>query len=151
EVFVFCLTRIVRSVWIFALVAAPALFAQTERGTIAGTVTDATGAVVPGAKVVVTNNATNTGFTTSTGDAGQYTVPNLNPGTYTIRIEKEGFRPSLTTGMAVDAGTNIREDVTLEVGNATQAVEVTAEALALQTDNAKSETVITDKLIRDLP
>ena len=53
--------------------------------------------------------------------------------------------------MPVDAGSNVREDVHLEVGNATQAVEVQAEAVALQTDNARSQTVITDKLIHDLP
>src|SRR4051794_18749920 len=138
-------------VWIAALVAASAVFAQQDRGTIAGTVSDATGAIVPNAKVVVTNRDTNTTFTTATGEGGQYTVPNLSPGTYNVRVEKEGFRAAVTTGMSVDAGANVRQDVSLEVGSATQAVEVQAEAAALQTDNARSQTVITDKLINDLP
>ncbi len=136
---------------VFCLASAPMLFGQAERGTISGTVADASGAVVPNAKVVVTNSATNTTFTTVTREAGQFTVPNLSPGSYNLRIEKEGFRASVTTGLPVDAGANVRKDISLEVGSATQAVEVQAEAVALQTDNAKSQTVITDKLIRDLP
>src|SRR5690348_7662439 len=138
-------------VCIFALFAGTALLAQQDRGTISGTVVDATGSVVPNAKVTVTNRDTNTTFTTVTGDSGQYTVPNLTPGTYSVRIEKEGFRSAVTTGMPVDAGANVRDDVSLEVGSAAQSVEVQAEAAALQTDNARSQTVITDKLIHDLP
>ncbi len=134
-----------------ALASACVLFGQSERGQLAGTITDSTGAVVPGARIVIVNTATNTSFTTVAGETGQYTVPNLSPGVYSVRVEKEGFRPSVTSGMAIDAGANVREDVTLEVGSSTQAVEVTAEAIALQTDSARSQTVITDKLISDLP
>src|SRR5689334_23059898 len=114
--------------WGVLAIACVSLFAQQDRGTISGTVMDATGAVVPSAKVTVTNIATNTTFTTTTGESGQYTVPNLSPGTYNLRVEKEGFRPALTTGMAIDAGSNVRGDFSLEVGTATQAVEVQAEA-----------------------
>src|SRR5579883_742088 len=144
-------TQCLRFLLFVALTAMSAVYAQEERGTISGTVVDATGAVVTKARVVVTNVATNTTFTTTTNETGQYTVPNLNPGTYNVRVEKEGFRTALTTGMPVDAGSNIREDVRLDVGSATQTVEVQAEAVSLQTDNARSETVITDKLIHDLP
>src|SRR6267378_2784985 len=137
----FCVRKSSRLVWLAALVAASAVLAQQDRGTIAGTVVDATGAVVPSAKVVVANRDTNTTFTTTTGETGQYTVPNLSPGSYNLRVEKEGFRSAVTTGMAVDAGANVRQDLSLEVGSATQAVEVQAEAAALQTDNARSQTV----------
>src|SRR5689334_9812971 len=102
-----------RTLCLLALCAAP-LFAQQERGTLTGTVTDASGAVVPQAKITVTNIATNTAFSTVTGETGQYTVPNLNPGTYSLRVEKEGFRAAVTTGMAIDAGSNVREDISLE-------------------------------------
>jgi outer membrane receptor protein involved in Fe transport len=139
------------AIWTATLLAAAISFAQQERGTISGTVVDATGAVVPSARVTVTNRDTNTAFTTVSGEAGQYTVPNLNPGIYNLRIEKEGFKVAITSGMAIDAGANVRQDISLEVGTATQAVEVQAEALTVQTDSARSQTVITDKLIRDLP
>jgi outer membrane receptor protein involved in Fe transport len=133
------------------LFLAGAVFAQQERGSISGMVLDATGAVVPSAKLVITNRDTNTTFTTVSGDAGQYTIPNLSPGIYNLRVEKSGFKAAVTAGIAIDAGTNVREDVSLQVGNASQSVEVQAEAVAVQTDNARSQTVITDKLIRDLP
>ena len=126
------------------------VFAQ-ERGTLTGTVQDKTGAVIPGARVVVTNTATNTTFTTTSTDVGQFTAPNLTPGTYTLRAEKDGFRPSLTSGLVIDAGATVREEISLEVGTSTQAIEVSADAVQLQSDNAKSQTVITDKLIQDLP
>src|SRR4051794_22885429 len=143
--------RACRAAFVACALAAVSMYAQQDRGTISGTITDATGAIVPSAKVTVTNRDTNTTFTTNTGEAGQFTVPNLSPGTYNLRVEKEGFKASVTNGMPVDAGSNVREDVHLEVGSATQAVEVQAEAVALQTDNARSQTVITDKLIKDLP
>ena len=79
---------------------------------------------------------------------GVFTVPNLVPGTYSVRIEKEGFRPSTTTGIAINAGATARIDAVLEVGASAQAIEVSASAVQLQTENAKSTTVITDKLIR---
>ncbi|HZT39538.1 MAG TPA: TonB-dependent receptor [Bryobacteraceae bacterium] len=140
-----------RAFFVLLLLSSIPLFGQAERGTLAGVVTDKSGAVIPGAKVVVTNTATNTTFTTESNDLGQYTVPNLSPGTYSARVEKEGFRPAVTSSITIDAGANVRNDVSLEVGASTQAIEVKAEAVALQTDNAKSQTVITDKLIGDLP
>jgi hypothetical protein len=71
----------------------------------------------------------------------------FEPGHLLGACRKEGFRPSVTSGMAIDAGANVREDVSLEIGSSTQAVE----AIALQTDSARSQRVITDKLISDLP
>ena len=70
------------ALFIAALITTSA-FGQQDRGTISGTVTDATGAIVPSAKVTVTNRDTNTTFTTDTGESGQYTVPNLAPGLIT--------------------------------------------------------------------
>jgi outer membrane receptor protein involved in Fe transport len=135
----------------FLFLLAAIVFAQSQRGTLTGTVSDKSGAVIPGAKVVITATATNTTFTTESGDAGQFTVPNMNPGDYSIRVEKEGFKPAVTTGLKIDAGATVRSDVSLEVGSASQAIEVTASAVQLQTENAKSQTVITDRLIQELP
>ena len=127
------------------------LQAQSERGTITGSVRDASGAIVPGAKVTVTNTATNVVTTVSTNDAGEFTAPSLDAGVYTIRVEKEGFRPAKTTGLTVSAATTVRSDSTLQVGTSTQAIEVQASAVQLHTDDAKSSATIQNKLVNDLP
>jgi hypothetical protein len=127
------------------------VFAQSERGTISGTVTDSTGAVIPAAKVTVTNPSTNTGFTGVTTESGDYAVPSLSPGQYNVRIDKEGFKPAVLANVTVNASTNTRADVTLEIGSAQQAIEVQANAVSLQTEDAKSATTITNKLVDELP
>jgi hypothetical protein len=131
--------------------AALLLHAQSERGTITGTVRDASGAIVPGAKVVLTNTQTGVGFTTPSNSSGEFTVPQLQVGIYTVRVEKEGFRPATVTGLVLNASATVRADATLEVGTATQAVEVSASALALATENAKSSVTINNKLVDELP
>src|SRR3954467_5329140 len=88
-------------VWIFCL--GFSLYGQSERGTITGAVRDASGAVIPNAKVVVTNTATNTLTTLSTNDTGEFTVPSLAAGTYSVRVEKEGFRSAEETGLVLSA------------------------------------------------
>src|SRR6266702_3663009 len=103
-------------------------FAQSERGTITGAVRDSSGAVVPAAKIAVKNAATNVNIAAVTNDQGEYTIPSLSPGTYSVRVEKEGFRPSLTSSINLDAAQTVRTDVTLEVGTSTQSSEVTASA-----------------------
>ena len=121
------------------------LLAQSERGTISGTVKDASGAVIPDANVAVTNTATNASITMRTGGTGDYTAPSLPVGPYSVRVEKEGFRPSSITGITVNAATSVRVDVTMEVGTALQAVEVQAQAMQLHTEDAKSSVTITNK------
>src|SRR5579859_5325973 len=101
--------------------ACAVLFGQSERGAISGTVKDATGAVVPGAKVVANETQTNVTINSATNGAGDYTIPNVPIGIYTIRVEKAGFRPAVLSGLTVNAATNARADVSLEVGATTQA------------------------------
>ena len=126
-------------------------FAQSERGTITGTVKDASGAVIPAAKVVVTNTLTGVTFTAPSNDAGDYTVPQLQVGVYTVRVDKQGFRPAAVSGIVLNASATVRADVTLEVGTTTQAIEVSAAALALSTENAKSSVTLNNKLVDELP
>ena len=127
------------------------LFAQSERGSITGTVHDSSGAVVPGAKITITNAATNVASDAVSNAAGEFTVPSLQPGTYNIRVEKAGFRPSQLTGLTLDAASTARADATLEVGASTQAIEVTASAVQLQTEDAKNSVTLQNKLVDDLP
>lgn len=142
-----------RCVGLCALFAysAAALLGQSERGVIAGAVLDTTGAVVPGAKVTLTNVATNVTLNSQTNEVGAFTFPSLPVGEYNLRVEKEGFKPALRTGITVNAASSVRLDITLEVGAAAQAVEIRADAIVLQTDSAKSSTTITNKLVDELP
>ncbi len=127
------------------------LLGQSDRGSISGTVSDSTGAVIPGAKVIVTNPSTNATLSTTSSESGDYTAPNLSVGIYSVRVEREGFKPALLNNVNVNAGLNARGDITLEVGASQQVVEVQAQAAALQTEDAKAATTITNKLVDDLP
>lgn len=142
-----------RCVGLCALLAysAAALLGQSKRGVIAGAVLDTTGAVVPGAKVTLTNVATNVTLNSQTNEVGAFTFPSLPVGEYNLRVEKEGFKPALRTAITVNAASSVRLDITLEVGAAAQAVEIRADAIVLQTDSAKSSTTITNKLVDELP
>ena len=102
--------------------------AQSERGTITGTVQDASGAVVPGAKVTLTNTLTGVTISVPSNAEGEYTVPQLQVGTYSVKVEKEGFRPATVSGLVLNASATVRADAKLEVGAASQAVEVSASA-----------------------
>ncbi len=145
-----CTGYVIRAFFCTALACA-SVFAQSERGTITGAVRDSSGAVIPAAKVTVRNNATNVVVTDTTNASGEFTAPSLSPGTYTVRVEKAGFRPSEEKGLNLDAAQTVRADATLEVGTSTQAIEVTASAVQLQTEDAKSSVTLQNKLVNDLP
>jgi hypothetical protein len=126
-------------------------FGQSERGTITGVVLDASGAVVPTATVTVTNPETNVTFHATSNAAGEYTIPSLQPGSYTVRAEKQGFRATEEKGLTVNAAITVRADLRLEVGSSTQVVEVQASAVQLQTEDAKNSVTLQNKLVDDLP
>ncbi|HTS31905.1 MAG TPA: carboxypeptidase regulatory-like domain-containing protein [Bryobacteraceae bacterium] len=128
-----------------------AAFAQSERGTITGVVHDSSGAIVPGATVTIVNQSTNVTLTATTNQTGEYTMPALPPGTYNVKVNKSGFRTSEESGLTLDASQTVRADITLEVGVATQTVEVIASAVQLQTDDGKFSTVLQNKMVNDLP
>ncbi len=144
------LLKVTQWVSLTVLFAALAL-AQSERGTITGAVRDPSGASVPAATVIITNQATNVAVHVTTNDAGEFTVPNLPPGTYLVRVEKGGFRPSEERGLSLDAAQTVRADAILQVGTSNQAIEVQASAVSLQTEDAKSSTTLQNKLVNDLP
>lgn len=133
------------------LLATASLFGQSERGTIAGTVSDSSGAIIPGAKVTVVNSATGFTFNTTTAEGGTFTAPSLAVGQYSVRVEKEGFKPASLSGITVNASTNVRADITLEIGTSQQTVEIVADAQQLTTESAKSSVTITNKLVDELP
>lgn len=133
------------------VVLAGSLWAQTDRGIITGTVTDATGAVVPGAKVTATNIATNVPFNTETTATGNFTIPSLPPGTYTLRVEARGFKTYERSNLIVAAGATVSANVTLEVGQITESVSVVGTLVQLQTETAKSATQVSTRMVDELP
>ncbi len=144
------LSRALLPVIVTFLTLIPA-FAQSERGTIVGSVKDSSGAVVPDAKVTVVNVATNGTVSVSTGQSGDFSAVSLSVGTYTVRVEAKGFRPSVVSGLILNASSSVRADVTLEVGSTGTAIEIQASGLQLSTDSAKVSTAVTNKMVDELP
>jgi hypothetical protein len=127
-------------------------FAQSDRGTITGTVTDTSGSNVPGATVVVTNMATNAVSTAVTTGEGIFTIPALPPGRYKVRIEKQGFKSAENAQVNVVVGNTTPVNFTLEVGQVTETVEVTTTVGAqVQTENAKITSQVSNRQIDELP
>jgi hypothetical protein len=132
----------------FALTAA----AQSNKGTITGTITDPNGAVVKEAKVTVTNVATGETREATTGDEGSYTIPALDPGVYRVDVVAQGFSPSVIEQVKLDTASRQAVDVQLTVGNVGgEAVTVTAEAPLAETESSVRGDLITGRQVTDLP
>jgi len=134
------------------LVATGTMFGQAgATGTILGTVTDSTGAIIPNVKVTVTNTATNSAFHTVTSSAGDYNAPSLQPGMYSVSAESKGFQKSVTTGFKLDVDQKVRVDLALKPGAVTDTVEVTAQAVTLDTDSAALSQLVSQQQVEELP
>jgi len=118
---------------------------------INGTVTDQADAAVPDAKVTVMNVDTNVSQTTVTTSAGTYLVVDLIPGTYTVKVEKTGFRSSISKDVVVVGGATSTANATLVPGTVTETIEVMAPAVALQTEQPEIGTTISQTLTEELP
>lgn len=125
--------------------------AQNVTGNIVGTVRDASGASVPKASVTLVNEGTGLDFKTETNADGDFIAPGLASGRYEVRVEAAGFRPGLAKGLTLLANRSIRQDFTLEVGQVTQAVEVTAAPPVLNTENATIGNVMQSQQITSMP
>ena len=133
-----------------ALWSWPAL-AQQETATIAGTVRDASGAVVPGASVTVTNIQTNISARAQAGSDGGYVIPSLRPGDYSVTAESAGFQKTVRTGITLQVAQVARVDVALQAGQLSEAVEVVGETPLLDTLTSSRGSIIDQKKIVDLP
>src|SRR6185437_15002609 len=122
---------------LFALLSGAMLYAQRDLGTITGTVSDAQGAAVPNAKVVITEDATGLTYQVQTDASGTYVRPLLKAGTYTIDVEASGFQKAEQKGIIISPGGRNGVNVTLQVGNASQTVEVSAAAPLLETETTQ--------------
>ncbi|HEX7159465.1 MAG TPA: carboxypeptidase regulatory-like domain-containing protein, partial [Edaphobacter sp.] len=128
-----------------------AAMAQYENGSIVGTVHDATGAVVSGATVTVTNTATGIISTRTTNASGDYEVPELRVGQYNVEVLKEGFAPTRATDITVSVGSRQRIDLTLKVGETSTTVEVSGVSLQVETDTSQRSQIVTQYQSEALP
>lgn len=130
---------------------APRAFGQATYGNIIGTVTDTTGAPAPGVEVKVKNIATGVSVTVTTNGSGNYSAPNLLPGTYTLNFSKQGFQSFAQQNVTVAVSTTSRVDAELNVGSMSQTVTVTGAPPLLQTTNAEVTTDLTSHIVESLP
>ena len=121
------------AVALLILASGGAVWSQTVQGVITGTVTDPTGAVVPGATVTITNVGTNISQSTTTGSDGSYRFSLVPPGTYTLEVKAANFAAVRASGLVVEASQTIPYDVKLELAKAQQVIEVTSQAPLVQT------------------
>ena len=138
--------------WLLVMVLGSSrIWAQVDRGALAGTVTDSSGAVVPDATITITNVETNQSMKVSTDNAGGYVANLLRIGRYTVTAEKAGFQKTVQTNVEVNVNQVLRVDLVLQVGAVSQTVEVTAAPPLIQSETSSLGTIETERRIVDLP
>ena len=126
-------------------------FGQVTSGTIFGTVTDSQGAAIQKATVTVTDVSKGTSDTAATNDSGNYTVTHLLPDIYSVKIEAPGFKTYQQSNVAVTSDASQKVDAQLQIGSASETLEVTAETPQLQTASADVGVTYNDRYVADLP
>lgn len=129
-----------------------AAYAQISgTGSIQGSVSDVTGAIIPDAPVSITNTATQVTRTATTARTGLFSFPNIDIGTYTLTVTSQGFKTYTQQNIILEVGSNIGINVTLTVGETSQKVEVEASGVALQTEDASYKQTIDERTLTELP
>lgn len=141
----FCLMAVVLSV------AGSPLLAQGATGTLSGTVSDTTGAVLPGVEVTITNLDNGRTRLAISGDEGRYSTAQLAAGNYEIRAELAGFQAGVRRGLSLLVGQRAVVNFTMEIGSISQQVIVTGEAPLVNTTSSTLSEVITEVQVHDLP
>jgi hypothetical protein len=127
-------------------------FAQGETtSAIVGEVADATGAVVPGATITITNQETGLKRSAKVDDAGRFNFPQLKPGTYSVKVEAQGFQPKQNDNVVSGLGQKQTVNFTLNVAQSNESIEVSAEAPLINTANANTSTTLSAAALEDLP
>ncbi|MBI3681102.1 MAG: carboxypeptidase regulatory-like domain-containing protein [Acidobacteria bacterium] len=140
----------------FALVVIAAavpgmLRAQSFTATLAGTVTDQSGAVIPAAEVTATNLGTNFTATGMTDQQGRYVIPSLTPGAYSVAVQATGFKQSVRTGIRLEVDQRLRVDFGLELGAVSEKVEVSAAAATVQAETSSLGSVVNNRHLLNVP
>jgi hypothetical protein len=126
-------------------------WSQAVNATLLGTVTDSSGAVVPNAKITITETQTAVNHTAQTNDSGNYIVPNLPPGVYAVVVEATGFKKETQRDITLLVDTSMRVDVQLQPGSVSESVEVTGAPPLLQTDSASTSEKLQTQLVENVP
>jgi Carboxypeptidase regulatory-like domain len=143
--------RLLWMVSIGVLFSSVLLFAQSDRGSINGTVTDPSGAVISNAKVTATDLATGEVHETRTNETGYFTFPQVKAGNYKVAAENEGFKQAILDNLAVGVQMTAHANLKLEVGSSTTAVTVESGNTQIQTENATIQSNVSEKQVRELP
>ena len=141
----------IRHFFVFFLLCAIAAFAQSDRGTITGTISDPASAVVASAAIEARNTDTGAVYPVASSATGNYTIVELPAGTYELTVTSPGFKKFIRPGLIVQAAQTIRVDATLDVGSATEAVTINAEAPLLKTESGELSQTIETKVMDVLP
>jgi len=136
---------------LLVLVCASAAFAQRDLATLAGTITDASGGVVPNAKVTITETATGQVYSILTNNLGEFVRPALKASTYTVSVSAQGFKTTEQKDVVLTAGERTGISLTLTVGNIDQTVDVAAQAELLQTESTQVGAALDTQLVSDVP
>ncbi len=145
------MSMMIRVTFCFLAAAACLLPQGGESTEILGIVQDATGAVVPEVEITATNVATGQIRKVTTGQSGTYVFSLMRPGDYTMRADKQGFRPEVRSGLTLQLNQKARVDFTLQVGAVTESIEVSAAGVILNTDDATIGNVVEQRRVTDLP
>jgi hypothetical protein len=136
---------------LFVMCASSALFAQTA-GSISGVITDPSGAFVQGAQVTATNQSTNASRVVETNSSGYYSIPNLAPGPYTVKVEKQGFQTVSFQNTPLTVAQALVLNAKFVVGTIQQSIEVNGDSVApIETESSQLSTLISSKTMTDLP
>jgi outer membrane receptor protein involved in Fe transport len=133
------------------LVLAAIAFSQSPRGVLVGTVSDPSGAAVANTIVTITNQGTNASVRVQTNDIGQYTASNLDPGTYSVSVEQQGFRAMTVRDIVLQVSQTARVDVSLTVGDVASTVTVDATAPVVQSETSSIGSVVDNRQVQNLP
>ena len=146
-----------RAVVLVVLMTAASIFPARAFGqgettsAIVGEVTDSTGAVVPGASITITNQETGLKRNATTDDAGRFNFPQLKPGTYSVKVEAQGFQTKQSDNVVPSLGEKQTVNFALNVAQSNQSVEVSGEAPLINPENANTTTTLSEKALEDLP
>jgi hypothetical protein len=132
------------------LVFAFAMVASAQQATIVGTITDPSGAAVPGVQITITSTETGLVRHVVSNDSGQYVVPDINNGHYNIKVEAAGFKSSERTDLVLQVGDRSRVDFALEIGATTESIKVEANAIAVKSDSGEVSNMITSQEVSQI-
>jgi len=139
------------SLFLVLIATSPVIFGQTSTGEVNGTVSDPNGAVVNGATAKLINQATNIEEQVKPNQNGYFTFVNVKPGRYVLRVEAPGFKTTQTAVFDVGVSQTVAQDIALTLGSVSEAVTVTASAEIVQRSSSELGTVISEKVVQDLP